>query len=302
MNTEPKLRWYRSALSMSAGLLLIGICLFFMACSIAMCLSNDLTASPVAAAFLFFMSTWVLVLQYRLLFCCPPMTSRHIFGWLLFFSFNIFYILFIELGCFRSFEELRRSLVHPVTLGMFFGGSVLAILDIAARRERKRRQEFVEAHSDHDDWYFTDISPLFERYKSREITGIILLAIFLVTMTTFSVLKMPPKSGEHFTFEQMPLKGLPPDGTDFSFKYPNRGRFACEFTITEEGFRRWISEHTRYRDCEEVTDMPLPGHRLLDTSIIIDGLLAVPNGKSHNGACFDRKTQRAYYWLWFTPQ
>lgn len=206
-------------------------------------------------------------------------------------------------GTSRSWEDISKALTHPVTLTGLFIVSILIALDIAAYHERKRRQKLVEIYSNQDDWYFTDIVPLFRKYKTREVIGLALLIIFLGSTTVYWVWKMPPKFGEHYTFEQMPRLGqLPEDGSDFNFKYPNRGRFACDFHITEEGFRKWISTHTRYTDCEEVVDMPLPEHKLLDQSIVINGLLAVPDGKTHNGACFDRETQRAYYWLWRTPQ
>lgn len=292
----------RSLIAIATGLLLMGICLFFVTVAIMMFLSHDLPRDPVASLVFLLVGGSIVLLQYRLLFCCPPGTERHIFGWLLFFAFVVFYTLLMDSGCFRSFDEFYKVLTHPISFTMFIVGSTFIILDIASYIDRQRRIRIVGHPSNGDDWYFTDIAPPFQRYRNREIIGLVLLAIYLGTITTYCLWKMPPKSGEHYSFEKMPPLGrLPGDGSDFNFQYPNTGRFACDFSITEQGFKDWVISHGRWRGWEEVTDMSLPGHPLLDRSIIIDGLRVFPYGESHNGACFDRKMQRAYYWLWRTP-
>ncbi|MDR2754353.1 MAG: hypothetical protein LBC20_01480 [Planctomycetaceae bacterium] len=246
-------------------------------------------------------SGWLLVYQYCALFCCKPIFVRAYHEVYLFLAF------FCLLGAIVNFLEyvFKNEKSDPnllIFLGcLFLVGIICLCVGIVNYKMTSYRHKIFISHGINKNEFETKPFSVHE-YKMRTILGLVVMFIIIVIAAAILScydLRYHPPIGKHLSYEQLPrsyFKDFPPTGRDYSFHRKFHNAMYCEFTISEEEFRRWIASDERWR-CRSIEQQyqfrPLKNSISIDFKPPTNGLYAEQNNQH---AVFDSSTNRVYYW------
>lgn len=279
----------RSIFIQTTGWALILICLSMPVLTLYMAFDPLPTPHWIVAAPIAICACYVAVRQFRSLYCCPPIASRPCSGIL-----STVGVLLIVGGVTLHFEGLSYNQM----IGSIIVGTIMIILDIGAALLAKRNRRKAVSDDILIECSFDRFYPFFQDYRNREIVGFGLMTLLVLSTAWFCIFNYHILAyGKHLPFEKMPFEGLPKAGSDFSFKRDHRNWLRCEFTITEQDFKEWVSTEKHWTGIEKVEHYLIPPRaRLSDDRNDIAGFRALPEIEGGPNAIFDKKTDRANYW------
>ncbi len=145
----------------------------------------------------------------------------------------------------------------------------------------------------------------------RELAGLVVVLCATLAWTRYLVRSEGPQYAEHVHVTMAP-RSLPREAKDISYCRGSRGLIAYEFTIDEDGFRRWVEGIGSHESrAAKVQLKPIDGSTTVPTYRMLHPQLGGPNHVTvKNGleyfwwfedrrvhAVFDRSTGRAYYYF-----
>ena len=281
---------HRPRIIILAGLILIGACVLLVSLGVFMCMYPRLMAGTAEGGLLILLGGVIIFWEYRLVFCCPAVTARNCYGCL------------TLLAVATSYELLNGMFIHlgEYAIAIYIVCVALFLVDFMALWNTIHRRRLVKSKALTLARFFSEASPLFRDYRTREIFGVITIFVLVVFITGYQIQKNPPRRGENCSFEQLPdsFSGLPREGFDFKFQtvYPYTKQ-VCEFSISEDDFKKWVAHDEYWEACVELSEYRIPTYARLTGEKTIKGLQTIPFTENH-GPCavFDRRTNRAYYW------
>lgn len=154
----------------------------------------------------------------------------------------------------------------------------------------------------------------FLRFSLRELLLVVTVVAVISGLTSYFVRGTLPRFAENVDRSKAP-GGLPPDATSISYCQGYRGTIAYEFSIDEDGFRRWVNSGIGSFE-SEAANVPIrpisepfriPRYYRLSPELVGPEFATITQGlyysrsKEDRGvdAVFDSATNRAYYFAHF---
>ncbi|MHC4181093.1 MAG: hypothetical protein ACYSWU_26650, partial [Planctomycetota bacterium] len=150
----------------------------------------------------------------------------------------------------------------------------------------------------------------FPRYSLRELMAAVTVVAVICGLALWFGLSMTPKYAENVGRGDVPFS-LPPEATEISYCRIFDGDLAYEFTVDEDGFRRWVESGMGSREARAAkvpvepisTPVTIVRYRCLSPDLHGSEFATIAKGlyycwsKPHyrREAAFDSTTNRAYF-------